>query len=164
MNRRYPDQPVAAVGAVIVRRGPSGAEVVLVKRKGEPARGKWSIPGGAIELGEPAREAVKREIREECGLEISPLQVFEVFDSLVPDDAGRLQYHYVIIDFLAEAVGGEIRPASDVAEAKWVPVRAAHDMDLTRGTREILRRLELLERGDPGRVRTCSRSSSGTTS
>ncbi len=141
MNRIYPDRPVAAVGAVLTRRSDSGCEVLLVKRGTEPAEGKWSVPGGAIELGENARDAIKREIMEECGLEIRPVRVFDVFDSIVRDDRGRLRYQYVIIDFVAEAEGGEISPGSDVREVRWVPLTEAPTMDLTRGTLEIVQRL-----------------------
>ncbi|MGE5484454.1 MAG: NUDIX hydrolase [Ignavibacteriales bacterium] len=143
MNRTYPARPVAAVGAVVTRRTPSGLEIVLVKRGKDPAKGKWSVPGGAIEPGERAREAAVREVMEECGLEIRLCGVFDVFDNLVRDEAGGLQYHYVIIDFLAKAVEGEMRPGSDVSEAIWVPVGEAGRMDLTRGTLEIIQRLAL---------------------
>jgi ADP-ribose pyrophosphatase YjhB (NUDIX family) len=138
----YPERPIAAVGAVIVRNGPDGAnEIALVRRGAEPACGRWSIPGGAVELGESVRSAVVREALEECGLEIRPLRVLDVFDSIVKDETGRVRYHYVIVDFLAEPVGGTLLGASDATDARWVDLRRALDLDLTRGTREIIERI-----------------------
>ncbi|MCR4398584.1 MAG: NUDIX hydrolase [Firmicutes bacterium] len=142
MSRVYPERPIAAVGAVIVRNGPDGAnEIALVRRGAEPACGRWSIPGGAVELGESVRSAVVREALEECGLEIRPLRVLDVFDSIVKDETGRVRYHYVIVDFLAEPVGGTLLGASDATDARWVDLRRALDLDLTRGTREIIERI-----------------------
>ncbi|NPV71404.1 MAG: NUDIX hydrolase [Firmicutes bacterium] len=147
MKRMYPEQPVAAVAAVILRpsKGSGTRKILLIKRGIEPAVGKWSIPGGAIELGEAARDAVRREVKEECGLDITVLDVFEIFDVFVRDNAGALKFHYVIIDFLAEPEGGSLEAGSDVSDATWVTLGEAANLDITRGTREVLRRLA--ERG-----------------
>ncbi len=115
MKRRYPGRPVAAVGGVVLHRG----KVVLVKRGVEPYAGRWSIPGGAIELGETAEMALKREVLEETGLKVEPLQVVDIYDNILEAE-GTVQYHYVIIDYLCRYISGALRPGSDVEDAHWV--------------------------------------------
>ncbi len=117
MNRLYPDRPIAAVGGIIFRRD----SVLLVKRGADPYEGRWSIPGGAIELGERAQSALVREVEEETGLRVEPPEIVDVYDSIVKVRED-IQYHYVIIDFLCKFVAGEPRPGSDVEDARWVRV------------------------------------------
>jgi ADP-ribose pyrophosphatase YjhB (NUDIX family) len=116
MQRDYPERPITAVG-VVVRRGD---RLLHVRRGQAPSYGEWSLPGGAIELGERATDAARREIREECGLDIDIVKVLDVVDRIVRDAASRIQYHYVIIEFLADYRGGELRASSDSLEARWV--------------------------------------------
>lgn len=118
-SREYPSRPICGVG-VVVRRDD---EVLLIQRGNPPRRGDWSIPGGVVELGETLREAARREIREECGIEIAVGDLLDAFEILQRDDAGRLQYHYIILDFAAMYVSGDVRAASDVLDARWVAVR-----------------------------------------
>jgi len=103
------------VGALIIRDD----KVLLVKRANEPNKGKWSIPGGVVKLGESLIDALKREVIEETGLEVDVLDVACVSEEIVRDDEG-VKFHYVIIDFFADVVGGELKVGSDVEEAKWV--------------------------------------------
>ena len=139
MKREYPDAPVVAVGAIIIHEG----KVLLVKRAHEPCKGLWSIPGGVVELGEPIREALKREVKEECGLEIEVGPVFEAVDSMVRDDKGRLRFHYAIIDFLARPKGGELYVASDAEAARWFGPEELQGVPMPPRTKEIvLRALE----------------------
>lgn len=116
LRRDYPDRPIVGVGAVIVHDG----RAVLIRRAGEPLAGEWSVPGGAVELGETVRGATEREAREETGLLVEAGEVIEVFDSITRDEAGREQYHFVLIDFLCRVVSGELRAGGDAAEARWV--------------------------------------------
>ncbi len=113
--REYPDHPILGVGAIII----DGDRVLLVRRAKEPLKGQWSIPGGAVEVGEALLEALAREIREETGLEVRPRRVLEVFDRILRDPDGRVRYHYVLVDYLCERAGGEARAASDVDAAEW---------------------------------------------
>jgi ADP-ribose pyrophosphatase len=117
------------VGAVIVQNG----KLVLVKRGVEPGKGKWSIPGGAVELGEGVRDTAIREAKEECGLDIELVdnRPMDVIDNMIAGEDERLRYHYVLLQFLARPKGGTIRPASDVTEVRWVPLKEVEKYNLT---------------------------------
>lgn len=138
MRREYPARPIVGVGAVIMHEG----RLLLVKRGVEPAKGKWSIPGGVVELGEGVRDAVVREVREECGLDIEIVTdtPMDALDSLVTDEGGRLKYHYVLLQFLARPRGGTLKPASDVLEARWVPLEEVETYDITKSLRRFLKK------------------------
>ncbi len=117
MNERiYPSRPIPGVGVIAFK----GDSVLLVQRGNEPRRGEWSIPGGAVELGEPVRDAAVREFGEECGGEIDLRDVVDVVDIVDRDAEGRVRYHYVVTDFWAKWRGGQLAPASDVMDARWV--------------------------------------------
>ena len=117
MAREYPQAPVAAVGAVVIE----GDAVLLIKRAFPPRQGEWSLPGGQLELGESLADGVRREVREETGLEVEVGPVVEVFDRVHRDEAGRIRYHFVIVDFLCHASGGTLAAGDDAADARWVP-------------------------------------------
>jgi ADP-ribose pyrophosphatase YjhB (NUDIX family) len=113
MTREYPARPLIGIGAVVLRRD----SVLLVRRGKPPSAGSWSIPGGAQEVGETAESAARRELLEETGLQVGPLHLLTHVDSIHRDAAGRVQYHYTILDFAAEWVSGEPIAGSDVTEA-----------------------------------------------
>jgi len=136
MHREYPEAPIVAVG-VVVRKDD---EVLLVRRLNEPSKGRWSVPGGVVELGETIREAARREVQEECGLEVKPGEVLAVVDTIVRDEAGRVRFHYVIVDLLAEYLGGQLTPASDISEARWVKREELAELDVTEKALQLLRR------------------------
>jgi len=145
VRREYPDAPIVSVG-VMVRRGD---RVLLVQRGHAPSYGRWSLPGGVVELGESIREAARREVREECGIEIEPGAVISVFEPIWRDDAGRVQYHYVVIDLLADYQGGEVRVGSDSLDARWVGARDLDTLDVTKSAAELVRRV-LSQPGESG--------------
>ncbi len=118
MEREYPKGPVLAVAAVILKEG----SVLLVKRANEPSKGEWSLPGGVVELGETAKQALRREIKEELSIEVRPKGIVDVVEKIVRDDRGRIRYHYVILEFMAEAGLMEPKPGSDVLDYKWMKV------------------------------------------
>lgn len=115
MTREYPNQPIVGVGGIVIR----GSSVLLIRRGHEPLKGEWSIPGGMLELGESLKEGVQREILEETGLEVRPLETLAVFDR-IQRNGERVQYHYVIVDFLCRPTGGRLKSGSDVLDARWV--------------------------------------------
>src|SRR5690606_4935921 len=130
----------AGVGAVIVAEG----QVLLIRRKYEPLAGQWSLPGGGVELGETLEECVAREMREETGLEVEIGPVIEVFDRITRDADGRVQYHYVLVDYLCWPIGGTLRAGSDVDDARFVAPEDLAAYDLTeKATAVILRALTL---------------------
>jgi len=115
MQREFPSAPLLGVGAVVVDSG----RVLLVRRGTEPLKGHWSLPGGLLELGEPLAAGVVREVREETGLLVEPVELFELLDRIHRQD-GRVRYHYVIADYLCRVVGGELLAASDADAVRWV--------------------------------------------
>lgn len=116
MAREYPAQPVVGVGAVVVRDG----RALIVRRGHEPRKGEWSLPGGHVQLGESLFDAVRREVKEETGLEVHPGPIVETFDRVHRDPDGRIRYHFVIIDFVCESPGGDAVAGSDAEAVAWV--------------------------------------------
>lgn len=136
MKRDYPDRPIIGVGAVIV----SQRRALLVRRATEPLKGEWSVPGGALELGEKLLDGVRREVLEETGLQVEPGPVLEVFDSIFNDQQGRAQYHYVLIDYLCRVIGGEACAGSDVSEVRWVREDELASMRLRESIERVVRK------------------------
>jgi ADP-ribose pyrophosphatase YjhB (NUDIX family) len=116
MAREYPAHPVVGVGAVIVRDG----RALIVRRRHEPRKGEWSLPGGMLNLGESLSDAVRREVGEETGLEIELGPIIETFDRIHRDDAGRIRYHFVIVDFVCWSARGDAVAGSDAEAVAWV--------------------------------------------
>ena len=115
-RRHYPDRPVVGIGAVVVVDG----KVVLVRRRNEPLAGRWSLPGGVVELGETLASGVVREVREETGLEVAVGRVVDVVDRVYRDDEGRIAYHYVLVDYVCRVVGGALQAGTDASEVAVV--------------------------------------------
>ena len=135
MKREYPETPLVGVGAVIIDQG----RVVLVKRKFPPLAGEWSIPGGRLETGETLHQGVIREAREETGLTIEPAELLGVYDRLLRDDAGRILYHYVLIDFLCRPLAGELQAGEDAGEARWFSQEEIGTISLMEDTAQVIR-------------------------
>ena len=135
-RREYPDRPIVGVGAVIIDRG----QVLLVKRGSPPLLGEWSLPGGAVELGETLRAAAEREAQEETGLTVKAGEVIEVLDRIVPGAAGAPQYHYVLIDFLCTVKGGELRAGGDAADACWAAENELATYKLEKPAMDVIRK------------------------
>ena len=137
MKRVYPATPVIAVGAIIIDQD----RLVLVCRDKEPSKGRWTFPGGAVELGEALEDAVRREVREETGLEVDLGRVAAVVDHVERDEAGAVRYHYVIVDYYARPVEGVLRPGSDVSDARWVGLAELDGLEMTEKAGELARGL-----------------------
>ena len=135
-SRVYPDRPFVGVGAVVL----VAQDIVLVKRRFEPLADEWSLPGGALELGETMTIGVAREIREETSLQVEVGPVIDVLDRIVRDDADQVQYHYVLVDFLCRVVGGTLAPGSDVSQAVLAAPNALEEYRLTSKARAVITR------------------------
>lgn len=134
MKREYPDAPLVGVGAIIIESD----RVALVKRGHAPLQGQWSIPGGVLEVGETLRKAVVREAREETGLTIEPGELLGVFERVVPDEHGKMRYHYVLIDFLCRRSAGELRAGDDADEVRWFRRDQLAGLQLARETEGVI--------------------------
>lgn len=144
MNRRYPQRPLVGVGAIIFR----DQRVLLVQRGTEPALGKWSLPGGLVELGESLHDAVRREVREEVGLNVKVEDLVVVLDRVIRDRKGRIEYHYILIDFICEPESVEDpSPASDVKDCRFLLLDDLPHYSLTRGTEKVIRQAFAGDRG-----------------
>ena len=140
--REFPDAPRVAVGAVVL----DGDRVLLARRGHPPGQGKWSIPGGLVHLGERIEEALVREIEEESGLRVRLLGLCGVIDRVVREKH-TVRYHYVIIDYIAESVGGRLQAGGDAAEVRWVNVDDLGQYDTTDGLADMIHRARALQGG-----------------
>ncbi len=135
MPRAYAGRPLAAVGVVVTR-----ADAVLLICRGRPPRqGAWTLPGGAIEWGETAKQAAQREILEECHVRVRIERVLDVVDLIERDEQGDLRFHYVIVEFLARHLSGDLRAGSDSADARWVPAAELQRYALSPEVQRLIR-------------------------
>ena len=134
MQREFPEVPLVGIGAIIIEN----ARVVLVKRAHPPLQAEWSIPGGVLEVGELVREAAIREAREETGLTVEPGELLGVYDRVLRNADKRVQYHYVLIDFLCRRIAGDLAAASDAAEVKWFSREELPALKLAEDTLDVI--------------------------
>lgn len=135
MQREYPACPLVGIGALVVENG----RVALIRRGKAPLRGEWSIPGGMLELGETLRQGAEREALEETSLVVHATELLGVFDRVVPDNDGKIIYHYVLIDFLCQRISGELHAGADAAGAKWFTADEVATLPLAEDTAGVIR-------------------------
>ena len=144
MTREYPDYPRVGVGAIVLHEG----RVLLVRRGRAPALGLWSVPGGLVDLGETTVEAARREVEEECGLEVRIAGLVGVLDRVTRDADGRVRYHWVLVDYLAVPESNDtITAGSDAAEVRWVTLDEVERLPITEGLADMIGRAIALSRG-----------------
>ena len=137
MKREYPTHPIVAVAAVAVN---AKGQFLLVRRGKDPGKGTWGIPGGVVELGERLEDAVKREIMEETGVAVDPLDRITILDRVYPDEEGRIRFHYIIVEYLCRAEDVIPRASDDVDSAVWITLEEAKTFPLMEITREVIQK------------------------
>ncbi len=139
VSRIYPSHPLVGVGAVVL----VGDNVLLVKRAAPPGKGKWSIPGGLVEVGEKLGDAVLRELYEETGVTGSVVGLIDVFEYIELDSNGNVRYHYILLDFLVKPNNMNVRASSDVLDARFYSIDyALRELELTKTTRRLLEKIK----------------------
>jgi 8-oxo-dGTP diphosphatase len=133
-DRRYPKRPVIGIGAIMLE----GDRVLMAQRGKQPLMGYWSLPGGAVETGESLAIAVRREVLEETGLEVRPAGVLEIFERIMRDEAGAVEYHFVLIDYVCKIEGGALCAGDDVCRVEWVRRRDLPALQITEGTLGVI--------------------------
>jgi ADP-ribose pyrophosphatase len=159
-RREYPECPRVGVGAVVLREG----RVLLVRRAVAPSQGLWAIPGGGLKLGETLRQAAEREILEETGITIRTGELLYIGDLVHRDDDGRIRFHYVVVDFAADYLSGDVRGSDDALDARWVSPEEFAALAATKTTRELLMRIGFIPSSEGPDGRAAEREAlSGTT-
>jgi 8-oxo-dGTP diphosphatase len=133
-SREYPSRPLVGAGAIVRRKG----TVLLVRRKYEPNRGLWALPGGLVEVGESVQDAVVREVKEETGLGVRLEGLFDVGTDIHLDDRSKLRYHFVLIDYVATPASGRVRLNNESSEYGWFSSAEIGKLEISRGTRDVL--------------------------
>jgi 8-oxo-dGTP diphosphatase len=136
LKRLYPEQPLVGVGAIIICDG----KILLEKRRNDPGKGKWSVPGGLVELGEDIEQTVVREVKEETGLDVEKPEHIDIVNNVTKDENGSVRYHFVIVDYFLKLKGGAAEASSDAEEVRWVALDEVEKYDLKRTFREFFMR------------------------
>lgn len=139
MRREYPNHPIIGVGIVVI----DDNRILLVKREKDPGKGRWSIPGGVLELGERVRDGAKREVKEETGIDVEIDRLIDVEENIKCDKDNKIRFHYVLIDFLGHPIGGILRPDSDVSNAGWFRLSEIGRISITYTLKRLLKKINL---------------------
>ncbi|HEV2489318.1 MAG TPA: NUDIX hydrolase [Candidatus Acidoferrales bacterium] len=145
-SREYPSRPVVGVGGVVI----ADDRALLIRRGHAPLEGQWSIPGGTLEVGETIAEGIARELAEETGIQVRVLDLIEVFERIFRDKDGRVQYHFVIVDYLCEMMGGTARAGGDVVDVAWAREAELAQFGLTEAAMRVLKKAFAMARERAG--------------
>ena len=135
-KREYPEHPLVGVGGLIHRDG----KILLIRRKFEPNKGRWSLPGGLMEIGEDPESAATREVREELGIQVAVDGLFQVANEVIRDDDGRVRYHFVLVDYIMVPTAGEITLNEESDAYEWFAPEAIEGLNASRNTLMIARK------------------------
>jgi len=135
MIREYPSYPILAVSAIIFNLN---HELLLIQRSQPPAKKQWALPGGAVQLGETPEYAVIREVQEECAIHVLPKVLNRISSHVFRDSKGKIQYHYVVINYICRLMKGEVQAGSDALDYQWVLPSAIHKLNLADGVYETV--------------------------
>jgi len=142
-TRKYPVRPHVGVGVLLIRE----KTLLLVKRKYNPDAGYWSIPGGHLDLGEEVQMAAEREAYEETGFKVKVTTLAGIIDKIMYDNKGKIEYHYVLLNFFVEQIEGDEAqapiPDDDALDAKFVPFDQLMNYKLTESLIELLKQLKI---------------------
>jgi len=133
-DNSYPEMPKVAVGAVVFKN----ERVLMVRRGQPPSEDLWAIPGGSVELGETLQEAAEREILEETGIHIRAGEPVFTFDAIDRDRAGKIRFHYVIVDLAADYIRGDPKAGDDAADARWISAQEINTLQVSAPTLKLL--------------------------
>ncbi|NHV45767.1 MAG: NUDIX hydrolase [Candidatus Verstraetearchaeota archaeon] len=136
--REYHDHPLIGAGILVIENG----KVLLIKRGNEPNKGLWSIPGGLVKLGESPEEAAIREFKEETGLNAIIEKLLGIFNIIIKDNEGKIKYHYIVVDYLGKVIGGELKPGSDVLDAKWFDINELKNIQISSTVIKAIEKIE----------------------
>ena len=135
-GREYPQRPIIAVGGVVIH----DERALLIRRGQPPLEGRWSIPGGILEIGETITSAIERELKEETGISVRVLGLLEIYEKVLRDSDNRAQYHFIILDYMCEFVEGEAEAAGDVTDAAWVREEDLEKLQLTSAALRVVKK------------------------
>jgi 8-oxo-dGTP diphosphatase len=140
-SREYPKHPLVGAGGLIHRKG----EILLIKRKFDPNKGRWSLPGGLVEVGEDPADAAVREVREELGLEVKLEGLFQVANEVIRDSQGVVKYHFVLIDYLMTPIGDIITLNEESDEYRWFQTDQVEGLEASENTKIIARKFARMD-------------------
>ncbi|MGB6482937.1 MAG: NUDIX hydrolase [Candidatus Acidiferrales bacterium] len=142
-GREYPERPIIAVGGVVIH----DSQVLLIRRGQPPLEGRWSIPGGILEIGETIAEGIERELKEETGIQVRVLDLIEIYENVLRDKENEPRYHFVILDYLCEFAEGTARPGGDVTEVVWTSEQQLGSLAVTGAAKRVIRKAFSAVRG-----------------
>ena len=135
-SREYPKHPIPGVAATIIHEN----RILLALRGKPPSQGMWGLPGGVVEVGETLEEAVVREIKEETSVDVEPIKLITIFDTIRRDKEGRIKTHFILFEYLCKYLGGEVKAASDAPDARWISLDALDSIDIMHSTRRFIQK------------------------